>query len=73
MQTLSFHSQGLQETQAFLSSAYAPMKIGGWPSETGASISRRQVDGLMIDKLDFDYTMATEMRRTGARWVGHCC
>ncbi|MGW8991016.1 hypothetical protein ACWGRF_13970 [Streptomyces zhihengii] len=58
MQTLSFRSQSLEETQEFLSSAYTPMKIGGRPQETGASISRRQVDSLMIDKLDFDYTMA---------------
>ncbi|MEW2555011.1 helix-turn-helix transcriptional regulator [Streptomyces zhihengii] len=65
MQTLSFSSQSLEETQEFLSSAYTPMRIGGRPRETGASISRRQADGLMIDKLDFDYTMAYDAGSLG--------
>ncbi|RSS82237.1 helix-turn-helix transcriptional regulator [Streptomyces sp. WAC06614] len=57
MGTLSFCSADLGETEAFLSSAYTPMKIGGKPEGSQARIVRHTAGGLMVDRLSFDYTM----------------
>ncbi|MFH7598752.1 AraC family transcriptional regulator [Streptomyces racemochromogenes] len=58
MERLSFASESLNETEAFLSSAYTPMRIGGRPERTGTRIERREARGLTVDELAFDYTMA---------------
>ncbi|NUP34486.1 MAG: helix-turn-helix transcriptional regulator [Streptomycetaceae bacterium] len=58
MQTLSFNSSDLAETEEFLSSAYTPMSIGGRPEHSRARIVRHAADRLMVDRLSFDYTMA---------------
>ncbi|MEU1280681.1 AraC family transcriptional regulator [Streptomyces sp. NPDC005805] len=58
MDTLFFESSSLEATEEFLSRAYAPMRIGGRPKETGAHISRSAAEGLSVDRLDFDYTMS---------------
>lgn len=58
MQTLSFSSSNLAETEEFLSSAYTPMTIGGRPETSRARIVRHAANRLMVDRLSFDYTMA---------------
>ncbi|MEU8776856.1 helix-turn-helix transcriptional regulator [Streptomyces sp. NPDC048606] len=58
MDTLFFSSGNLEETEAFLSAAYTPMRIGGRPEESRARIVRRSSDGIVVDRLAFDYTMA---------------
>ncbi|MEI5010826.1 helix-turn-helix transcriptional regulator [Streptomyces sp. PmtA] len=58
MDTLCFDSTDLEETEAFLSSAYTPMTIGGRPQNSRASIVRHSAGGLTVDQLAFDYTMA---------------
>ncbi|MFI8961603.1 helix-turn-helix domain-containing protein [Streptomyces sp. NPDC053493] len=58
VETLSFDSQDLAETEAFLSAAYTPMRIGGRPEHSRARIARRSTGGLTVDRLAFDYTMA---------------
>ncbi|MFF4581985.1 helix-turn-helix transcriptional regulator [Streptomyces sp. NPDC001373] len=63
MERLSFASESLSETEAFLSSAYTPMRIGGRPERTGTRIERRAAEGLVVDELAFDYTMAYDAGR----------
>ncbi|KIF03329.1 AraC family transcriptional regulator [Streptomyces sp. RSD-27] len=58
MERLSFASESLSETEAFLSSAYTPMRIGGRPERSGTRVERRAAEGLVVDELAFDYTMA---------------
>ncbi|WP_327266189.1 helix-turn-helix transcriptional regulator [Streptomyces sp. NBC_01232] len=57
MTHLLFESGDLGATEAFLSSAYTPMQIGGRPADTRARISRTAVGGLSVDRLSFGYTM----------------
>ncbi|MFF4364823.1 AraC family transcriptional regulator [Streptomyces sp. NPDC001594] len=58
MEQLSFASESLSETEAFLSDAYTPMQIGGRPERTGTRVERRTAGGLIVDELAFDYTMS---------------
>ncbi|MFE7378927.1 helix-turn-helix transcriptional regulator [Streptomyces zhihengii] len=58
IETLAFHSNRLDVTEDFLCRAYTPMRIGGRPRKTGARIERSAADGLLVDKLDFDYTLS---------------
>ncbi|MEV7417573.1 AraC family transcriptional regulator [Streptomyces sp. NPDC089919] len=58
METATFDSNCLAETEAFLSAAYTPMKIGGRPEDSRARIARRTAGPLIVDRLDFGYTMA---------------
>ncbi|MEU9233952.1 helix-turn-helix transcriptional regulator [Streptomyces subrutilus] len=58
MKAFSFDSDDLEETEAFLSAAYTPMRIGGRPENSRARIDRRAAGGLTVDRLSFDYTMA---------------
>ncbi|MFH8724712.1 helix-turn-helix transcriptional regulator [Streptomyces termitum] len=58
METLRFDSGSLEETEAFLSEAYTPMRIGGSPEDSRARITRRAAGGLVSDRLEFGYTMA---------------
>ncbi|MER7760373.1 AraC family transcriptional regulator [Streptomyces sp. NPDC097619] len=53
-----FESGDLAETEAYLSAAYTPMSIGGRPEDTRARIARRAVGDLLLDDLEFGYTMA---------------
>ncbi|THA87034.1 AraC family transcriptional regulator [Streptomyces sp. A0592] len=57
MTKLFFESGNLEATEAFLSAAYTPMRIGGRPADTRARISRTAVGGLSVDRLSFGYTM----------------
>ncbi|QNP67682.1 AraC family transcriptional regulator [Streptomyces genisteinicus] len=58
METLAFQSNRLDVTEDFLSRAYTPMRIGGRPQKTGARIERASAGGLLVDKVDFDYTLS---------------
>jgi AraC-like DNA-binding protein len=59
MHTLHFDSADLQETEDFLSRAYAKMHIGNATPETSrARVSRSAIDSLSIDELDLDFDMS---------------
>ncbi|RSS33793.1 helix-turn-helix transcriptional regulator [Streptomyces sp. WAC08241] len=58
METLRFDSGNLEETEAFMSRAYAPMRIGGRPRDTRARIVRTAAERINVDKVALDFTMA---------------
>ncbi|MFD3871905.1 helix-turn-helix transcriptional regulator [Streptomyces sp. NPDC058623] len=58
MERTLFRSGSLEQTEAFLSSSYTPMTIGGVPERSGARIERRAAGGLHVDRLAFDFTMS---------------
>ncbi|NJQ04775.1 helix-turn-helix transcriptional regulator [Streptomyces lonarensis] len=58
METLRFDSDDLEATEAFMSRAYTPMRIGGSPHDTRASVVRSAAGGMSIDELSLGYTMA---------------
>ncbi|MFE1271098.1 helix-turn-helix transcriptional regulator [Streptomyces sp. NPDC058758] len=63
METFRFDSGSLDETEAFLSEAYTPMRIGGRPEDARARVVRREAGGLVSDRLEFGYTMAYDAGR----------
>ncbi|WP_236653247.1 AraC family transcriptional regulator [Streptacidiphilus melanogenes] len=65
METLSFDSDSLEDTEAFLSSAYTPMRIGGPTEDTRARIERRAVGTLTVDRLSFGYDMGYDAGSLG--------
>ncbi|MFE3123349.1 hypothetical protein ACFXHD_08020 [Streptomyces hydrogenans] len=58
MESFRFDSGSLEETEAFLSEAYTPMRIGGRPEDARARVARNEAAGLVSDRLEFGYTMA---------------
>ncbi|MFF7654796.1 helix-turn-helix domain-containing protein [Streptomyces sp. NPDC007983] len=59
MQTLTFDSDDLEQTEEFLSRAYAKMHIGnGTPETSRARVSRSAIDSLSIDELDLNFDMS---------------
>ncbi|WP_233290438.1 MULTISPECIES: helix-turn-helix transcriptional regulator [Kitasatospora] len=58
VESLSFESANVGETEEFLSSAYTPMRIGGSVEDARVRISRRAAGPVAMDRLDFGYTMA---------------
>ncbi|MFF8808698.1 helix-turn-helix transcriptional regulator [Streptomyces omiyaensis] len=58
MESFRFDSGSLEETEAFLSEAYTPMRIGGRPEDARARVARSEAAGLVSDRLEFGYTMA---------------
>ncbi|WP_236654312.1 AraC family transcriptional regulator [Streptacidiphilus anmyonensis] len=65
METLSFDSDSLEATEAFLSSAYTPMRIGGRAEDTRARIDRRAVGTLTVDRLSLGYDMGYDAGSLG--------
>ncbi|MFE2912923.1 helix-turn-helix transcriptional regulator [Kitasatospora indigofera] len=65
MENLDFRSGSLDETEAFLSSAYTPMRIGGPVSDTRVRISRRAAGPLSVDRLSFGYDMGYDAGSLG--------
>ncbi|GAA3056792.1 hypothetical protein GCM10020229_80630 [Kitasatospora albolonga] len=64
-QSLRFDSVDPEETEAFLSLAYTPMRIGG-PVENGrVRIDRRAVGPMTVDRLAIGYPMAYDARELG--------
>ncbi|MED7951535.1 AraC family transcriptional regulator [Streptomyces sp. BE20] len=57
MDSLDFRSGNLDATEAFLSSAYTPMRIGGSVSDARVRISRRAMGSLSVDRLVLGYDM----------------
>ncbi|WP_223242964.1 helix-turn-helix domain-containing protein [Streptomyces sp. CBMA123] len=55
---MSFDSASLEATEEFLSTAYTPMRIGKSVADARASISRRAVGPLSVDRLSFGYDMS---------------
>ncbi|MER6653608.1 helix-turn-helix domain-containing protein [Streptomyces sp. NPDC000971] len=66
METERFDSGSLEATEAFLSRAYTPMRIGGRPRDTRTRIVRNAAEGLVVDRLDFGYTMTYDADRLDA-------
>ena len=49
--TLEFYSTDLERTEEFLSSSYAPMRIGSATGRSGAHIARVASDTVSIDQI----------------------
>ncbi|MEU6311532.1 helix-turn-helix transcriptional regulator [Streptomyces sp. NPDC047014] len=58
METLRFDSSDLEATEAFMSRAYTPMRIGGRPRDIRARVVRSAAERITVDKLALDFTMA---------------
>ncbi|MFG3226024.1 AraC family transcriptional regulator [Kitasatospora sp. NPDC048194] len=65
IESLSFDSTSLEETEEFLSSAYTPMRIGRSVEDARARISRQAVGPLSVDRLSFGYDMAYDAAALG--------
>ncbi|WP_312872032.1 ANTAR domain-containing protein [Amycolatopsis dendrobii] len=65
VRSLAFDSDDLSRTEAFLSSAYAPMRIGSDTGRAGTHISRHAVDGLSADQLDLSFEMSYAVEPLG--------
>ncbi len=63
--SLAFDSDDLSRTEAFLSSAYAPMRIGSDTGHAGTHIRRHEVDGLSADRLDLSFEMSYSVEPLG--------
>ncbi|MGW4787042.1 helix-turn-helix transcriptional regulator [Streptomyces sp. NPDC004230] len=59
METLTFDSDDLEETEEFLSHAYARMRIGSnTAGPSRARIHRTGIDAVSVDELDLDFEMS---------------
>ncbi|MFE6709888.1 helix-turn-helix transcriptional regulator [Streptomyces sp. NPDC057695] len=58
METLRFDSSDLEATEAFMSRAYTPMRIGGRPRDTRTRVMRTAAERFSVDRLALDFTMA---------------
>ncbi|MFC8175447.1 helix-turn-helix transcriptional regulator [Streptomyces sp. NPDC057235] len=58
METLRFDSSDLEATEAFMSRAYTPMRIGGRPRDTRTRVVRTAAERVSVDRLALDFTMA---------------
>ncbi|WP_033825610.1 helix-turn-helix transcriptional regulator [Kitasatospora sp. MBT63] len=65
METLEFRSGSLDATEAFLSAAYTPMRIGGPVSDTRVRIRRRAAGSLSVDRLSIGYDMGYDAGSLG--------
>ncbi|WP_338081046.1 ANTAR domain-containing protein [Amycolatopsis nivea] len=65
VRSLAFDSDDLSRTEAFLSSAYAPMRIGSDTGHARTHISRHAVDGLSADRLDLAFEMSYAVEPLG--------
>ncbi|MFJ5938521.1 helix-turn-helix transcriptional regulator [Streptomyces sp. NPDC093071] len=61
METLRFESSDLEATEAFMSRAYAPMRIGGRARDTRARVARTAAERVGVDKVAIDFTMAYDV------------
>ncbi|WP_409180201.1 ANTAR domain-containing protein [Amycolatopsis sp. VS8301801F10] len=65
VRSLAFDSDDLGRTEAFLNSAYAPMRIGSDTGRAGTHISRLAVDGLSADQFDLSFEMRYDVEALG--------
>ncbi|WP_063695835.1 ANTAR domain-containing protein [Amycolatopsis orientalis] len=65
VRSLAFDSDDLGRTEAFLSSAYAPMRIGSDTGHAGTHLSRHAVSGLSADRLDLSFEMSYDVEPLG--------
>ncbi|MFE2409914.1 helix-turn-helix transcriptional regulator [Kitasatospora sp. NPDC059408] len=65
VETLSFESASVDATQEFLSTAYTPMRIAKSVADARASISRRAVNGLTVDRISFGYDLTYDADSLG--------
>ncbi|MFJ5777045.1 helix-turn-helix transcriptional regulator [Streptomyces sp. NPDC093094] len=66
MHTLSFDSDDLERTEAFLSEAYARMRIGNGSATTSrARIRRTATESVSVDELDLDFDMSYSVTPLG--------
>ncbi|MFE0022794.1 helix-turn-helix transcriptional regulator [Amycolatopsis sp. NPDC059021] len=62
MTALVFDSADLARTEAFLSSSYAPMRIGSTTRESHARITRAAAEPVSVDHLDLSFEMSYNVR-----------
>ncbi|MFF3070415.1 helix-turn-helix transcriptional regulator [Kitasatospora sp. NPDC057936] len=62
---MSFESASVDATQEFLSTAYTPMRIAKSVADARASISRRAVNGLTVDRISFGYDLTYDAESLG--------
>lgn len=70
MDPVVFESRDIGETEAFLSAAYARMRITGDVPRPQTHISRRTVESLSMDELFLDYTMGYHVDPLGKVCLG---
>ncbi|MGI5499161.1 ANTAR domain-containing protein [Lentzea sp. CA-135723] len=63
--TLAFDSTDLEVTEEFLSSSYAPMRIGSDTGTSGAHITRVATSGVSVDRLDLTFEMSYDVQPLG--------
>ncbi|EFL08293.1 hypothetical protein SSMG_03964 [Streptomyces sp. AA4] len=66
VRSLAFDSDDLGRIEAFLSSAYAPTRIGSDTGRASTHIRRHAVDGLMTDRLELSFEMSYAVEPLGA-------
>ncbi len=67
---LRFESQDLEETEEFLSTHYAPMRIGSTTAEAHARIARVGSAVISVDRVDFGFEMTYDVEPLGR--IGLC-
>ncbi|MGW2115017.1 AraC family transcriptional regulator [Streptomyces zhihengii] len=65
MESFTFASRSLEETESFLSRAYAPVRLAGLPQGAGLRMARASAGGLTVDRLDVDYTLTYDAEALG--------
>ncbi|MFI8086401.1 helix-turn-helix transcriptional regulator [Kitasatospora sp. NPDC086009] len=65
MESVDFRSGSLDATEAFLSSAYTPMRIGGSVSDAQVRVTRRAAGPLSVDRLAVNFDMGYDAGSLG--------
>jgi len=60
-----FESDGLEETEEFLSAHYAPMRIGSTTATAPTRIVRSAADEISVDRLDLGFEMSYDVEPLG--------
>jgi AraC-like DNA-binding protein len=63
--TVVFDSTDLGRTEEFLSTSYAPMRIGSTTGRAGARITRVTAGAVSVDQLDLSFEMSYDVRPLG--------
>jgi AraC-like DNA-binding protein len=65
-----FQSDGLEETERFLSEHYAPMRIGSTTTSAPTRISRAEAPAITVDRVDLGFVMSYDVE--GLDMIGLC-
>lgn len=63
--SMVFDSENLERTEAFLSSAYAPMRIRSPSQRTRTTITRDAADSVSVDRLDLEFELSYDVQPLG--------